>query len=156
MKGWNNNKAEMLDGGSSTIRVMNGRVMNEGEEILMAYHAEYWHRWMPRARKRARGAAAATDEEHGQIMRRRGAAGAVAPDDGSGAAAVDVGGADGVATGQDSPGVSALCEDGGWYGRRVGRHMSRDDSLTGKKRGRPSKPITDLDRVKHGGIHRGC
>ena len=40
----------MVDGG--TKRVMKGKVINAGEEILMAYHAEYWNRWAPPSRKR--------------------------------------------------------------------------------------------------------
>ena len=51
------NNAEMLDGG--TIRVMKGKVIHEGTEILMAYHAGYWSRWAPRTRKRKGGGAAA-------------------------------------------------------------------------------------------------
>ena len=39
------NKAEMKDGG--TIRVMKGKVIHAGEEVLMAYHSDYWRRWRP-------------------------------------------------------------------------------------------------------------
>ena len=39
------NKAEMKDGG--TIRVMKGKVIHAGEEVLMAYHGDYWRRWRP-------------------------------------------------------------------------------------------------------------
>ena len=48
VKGCSNN-AEMLDGG--TVRVMKGKVIHAGEEILMAYNAGYWSRWAPWARK---------------------------------------------------------------------------------------------------------
>ena len=46
------NKAEMLANG--TIRVMKGKVINPGEEILFAYHSEYWRRWNPQQRQRGR------------------------------------------------------------------------------------------------------
>ena len=46
------NKAEMLANG--TVRVMKGKVINPGEEILFAYHSEYWRRWNPQQRKRGR------------------------------------------------------------------------------------------------------
>ena len=37
------NKAELKAGG--TIRVMNNKIIYPGEEILFAYHADYWKRW---------------------------------------------------------------------------------------------------------------
>ena len=46
---WHNN-AEMKDGG--TIRVMKGKVINEGDEILFAYHTNYWSRWGTAQHKR--------------------------------------------------------------------------------------------------------
>ena len=33
---------------------MKGRTINPGEEILFAYHSEYWRRWNPQQRKRGR------------------------------------------------------------------------------------------------------
>ena len=42
--GWRN-KARMRDGG--TIAVRKGCTVLKGEEILFAYHAEYWARWAP-------------------------------------------------------------------------------------------------------------
>ena len=89
--GWCN-KAEMLDGG--TIRVMSGRVINAGEEVLMAYHAAYWERWAPRTRKRGRGQAAAEP-----------AASSEAAEGGGHGGGEDAG----------SPGVGELGEDGGGY-----------------------------------------
>ena len=90
-QGWCN-KAEMLDGG--TIRVMSGRVIHAGEEILMAYHTEYWERWAPRERKRGRSAMAA------------------APAVSSADAEVDGDERGGDA---ESPGVGELGEDGAWW-----------------------------------------
>ena len=114
--GWCN-KAEMLDGG--TIRVMQGRVINAGEEILMAYNAEYWARWAPRTRKR-----------------RRGKEDAPAAGDASAAAAGDESAVRGGEV-EDSPGVREMGEDGGGYGRRVKGRGHREKPITGKKRGRP-------------------
>ena len=108
-----------------TIRVMEGKVINEGEEILMAYNASYWSRWAPRTRtqrKRPR-----TDDEAG--AERATAAGLV----GSGR----VGGSGGAG----SPGVRGLETDGGGHGRRVRGRESREQSVTGKKRGRPLKTV---------------
>ena len=57
VKGWVN-KAELLgrnnQGGGGTIRVMEGKVIQEGEEILMAYHDSYWSRWDDERRGRGR------------------------------------------------------------------------------------------------------
>ena len=39
------NKAEMKAGG--TIRVVKRKTIKKGDEILMAYHSEYWNRWRP-------------------------------------------------------------------------------------------------------------
>ena len=50
------NNAEMLDGG--TIRVMKGKVIHEGAEILMAYHAGYWSRWEPSRTRKRKGSGA--------------------------------------------------------------------------------------------------
>ena len=47
-KGWYN-RAEMVAGG--TIRVMRGKVVNEGDEILFAYHGDYWRRWGPERKR---------------------------------------------------------------------------------------------------------
>ena len=41
-KGWHN-KARLCDGG--TVKVMEGCVIHEGEEILFAYGKGYWDRW---------------------------------------------------------------------------------------------------------------
>ena len=45
------NKAELKAGG--TIRVMHNKIIHEGEEILFAYHTDYWKRW-GMTRKRGR------------------------------------------------------------------------------------------------------
>ena len=45
------NKAELKAGG--TIRVMHNKIIYPGEEILFAYHTEYWKRW-GMTRKRGR------------------------------------------------------------------------------------------------------
>ena len=52
MKGYQN-KAENLSTG--TIRVMAGKVINEGEEVLFAYHECYWRRWDAERPQRRRG-----------------------------------------------------------------------------------------------------
>ena len=110
----------MLDGG--TIRVMSGRVINAGEEILMAYHTEYWERWAPRARKQGHSnvaAALATSSAEAE------------------------GGGHGRGGDAESPGVGELGKDGGGYGRRVRGRESRDKLQTGKKRGRPPKTVDE-------------
>ena len=121
VKGWCN-KAEMLDGG--TIRVMRGRVINAGEEILMAYHSEYWRRWAPRQRKRARDGEA-------------GASGVAAAADGGDAEEGIV-----VATpaAAESPTAWDVGDDGRGYGRRIRGDASNVKPSTGGKRGRPPKP----------------
>ena len=57
VKGWTN-KAEMANqdnaGCGGTIRVMENKVIQKGEEILMAYHDSYWSRWAPENRQRGR------------------------------------------------------------------------------------------------------
>ena len=69
-KGWYN-RAEMVAGG--TIRVMRGKVINEGDEILFAYHGDYWRRWGPERKKSGRKRRAAVqpavgdDDERGPI-----------------------------------------------------------------------------------------
>ena len=55
VRGWVN-KAEMKGpnnaGGGGTIRVMKGKVIQEGDEVLMAYHDSYWSRWDDERRER--------------------------------------------------------------------------------------------------------
>ena len=46
---WQNN-AEIKDGG--TVRVMKNKVIKEGDEILFAYHSNYWSRWGKHTSKR--------------------------------------------------------------------------------------------------------
>ena len=129
----------MLDGG--TIRVMKGRTINEGEEILMAYYASYWSRWAPRASKRRRDDGAADGEPA--------AAGGSSAEDGGAEVGelLDNGDAErGVpaaagGSGEGSPSVRELGADGGGYGRRVRGRESRERPITGNKRGRPPKTV---------------
>ena len=54
------NKAELKAGG--TIRVMANKTIYPGEEILFAYHTDYWKRW-GMARKRGRPAQSTPAQE---------------------------------------------------------------------------------------------
>ena len=158
VKGWIN-KAEMANqdnaGGGGTIRVMENRVIQKGEEILMAYHDSYWSRWAPdnRRRGRKRKAREQQDAVAGSPRRSRASSGEPCTPVGAssrrGDGNPDSGGVNrggGMHAAADSPNVGELRGDGGGFGRRV-----RDEGLThmpnvrGKKRGRPSKRDSHTD-----------
>ena len=152
-KGWTN-KAEMANqdnaGGGGTIRVMENKVIQKGEEILMAYHDSYWSRWAPdnRRRGRKRKVREQQDAVAGSPRRSRTSSGGqpctpVGANSRCGDGSHSSGGANrggGAHATAESPSVGELLGDGGGFGRRVrdeeGAHVQ---NAQGKKRGRPPK-----------------
>ena len=63
------NKAELKAGG--TIRVMKNKTIYEGEEILFAYHADYWKRW-GMSKKRGRRPRPQTTQDDGNTNAKHG------------------------------------------------------------------------------------
>ena len=148
--GWIN-KAEMANrdnrGGGGTIRVMENKVIQKGEEILMAYHDSYWSRWAPEGTRRRGRKRTILDQESGAVHKSN-----RTTDKGAASSAMHAacnageGGQEEVqGMSEQSPQAGVLAEDGGGCGRRV-----RDDAVArwmplqgGKKRGRPPKNMTD-------------
>ena len=104
------------------------------EEILMAYHTEYWNRWAPRPRKRARDSEAGTSSAN------------------SAAAADADDAAEGVMVAAPATAESPawdMGDDGRGFGRRVRGDASGARRPAGGKRGRPPKPM-DADNSSNG------
>ena len=160
VKGWAN-KAEMANcdnaGGGGTIRVMENRVIQPGEEILMAYHDSYWSRWGAEDRRRGRKRKVCEPRDVPAMSPRASTGNAELPSTPASRRRVSLEAAEGSRGGGSagrmggegavgSPTVGALQGDGGGYGQRV-----RDDAVArvpttgGKKRGRPPKTCTQTE-----------